>query len=116
MSGISTHILDLSLGLPAAGIHVALEREAPDDYAAAWIPCAAGSTNADGRLNPLLPVDEVLAGKHRLTFATAPYFKLLELPTLYPEIVITFIVAADHTSYHIPLLLSPFGYSTYRGT
>ncbi len=64
----------------------------------------------------MLAVEKVVAGKHRLTFATAAYFASLELPTLYPEIVITFLVAADETSYHIPLLLSPFGYTTYRGT
>ena len=116
MSGISTHILDTSLGLPAAGIQVTLERAAPDDYAAAWIHCASGTTDADGRCRPLFPADRVVAGTHRLHFATAPYFAALDQPTLYPSITITFLVAADGASYHIPLLLSPFGYSTYRGT
>ena len=116
MNGISTHVLDLSLGLPAAGVSVTLEREAPDDYAAPWCHCASAVTDPDGRANPLLAGEKVLAGKHRLTFHTAPYFAGLELPTLYPEITVTFLVAADGASYHIPLLLSPFGYSTYRGT
>ena len=116
MSGISTHVLDTALGLPAAGIQVTLEREAPDDYAVPWLPCGSALTDPDGRCNPLLPADKVVAGKHRLTFHTAPYFAALELPTLYPEITVTFLVAADGASYHIPLLLSPFGYTTYRGT
>ena len=116
MSGISTHVLDTSLGLPAAGVQVTLEREAPDDYAAAWVHCATGTTDPDGRCTPLLAADKILAGIHRLHFATAPYFAALDLPTLYPEITITFLVAADTASYHIPLLLSPFGYTTYRGT
>ena len=116
MSGISTHILDTSLGLPAAGIQVTLEREAPDEYAAPWAHCATAVTDPNGRINPLLPAEKVLAGIHRLRFATAPYFASLELPTLYPEIVITFLVAADQASYHIPLLLSPYGYTTYRGS
>ena len=115
MSGISTHILDTSLGLPAAGVQVTLEREAPEDYAAPWLPCASATTDQDGRCRPLLAAEKVVAGRHRLTFATGAYFASLELPTLYPEIAITFLVAGDGSSYHIPLLLSPFGYSTYRG-
>ncbi len=116
MSGISTHIIDTSLGLPAAGIQVTLEREAPDDYATPWFHCASAVTDPDGRCKPLLAAEKVLAGKHRLTFLTGPYFASLELPTLYPEIAITFLVAADGAEYHIPLLLSHFGYTTYRGT
>jgi 5-hydroxyisourate hydrolase len=116
MSGISTHILDTSLGLPAAGVQVTLEREAPEDYASPWIHCATRTTDADGRIKPLIPAEQVVAGTHRLHFATAPYFAELETPTLYPEITITFLVAADGASYHIPLLLNPFGYTTYRGT
>jgi 5-hydroxyisourate hydrolase len=116
MSGISTHILDTALGLPASGIHVILEREAPEDYASPWIHCATGTTDPDGRIKPLFAADKVLAGVHRLHFATGPYFASLGQPTLYPSITITFLVAADATSYHIPLLLSPFGYTTYRGT
>ena len=116
MSGISTHILDTSRGLPAAGVEVRLEREAPEDYAAPWFHCATATTDADGRCRPLLAHDKVLAGKHRLTFHTGPYFAVLQLETLYPEISITFVVTADQADYHIPLLLSPFGYSTYRGS
>lgn len=116
MSGISTHVLDTSLGQPAAGVQVTLEREAPDDYAAAWVPCASALTDEDGRCKPLLGAEKVVAGRHRLTFATGAYFASLALPTLYPEVIVNFQVGADGSSYHIPLLLSPFGYSTYRGS
>jgi 5-hydroxyisourate hydrolase len=116
MSGISTHILDTSLGRPAAGVHVLLEREAPEDYAAPWIHCATGITDEDGRCRPLLPVEMVVAGKYRLHFAIAPYFTARNQATLYPEITIAFLVEMDGSSYHIPLLLNPFGYTTYRGS
>ncbi len=116
MSGSSTHILDTSRGHPAAGVAVSLEREAPGDYASAWIPCASGITDSDGRCRPLLPAEQVVAGKHRLVFAVAPYFAGLRQATLYPEISITFLVEADGASYHIPLLLNAFGYATYRGS
>ena len=116
MSGISTHILDTSLGLPAAAVRVTLEREAPDDFATPWFPCASAATDSDGRCRPLLPPEQVKAGKHRMTFAVGPYFAATQRDTLYPEVIVTFMVAQDGESYHIPLLLSPFGYSTYRGT
>ena len=79
-------------------------------------PAPAPSPTADGRCRPLLAAENVQAGKHRLTFAVAPYFAATRRSTLYPEITITFLVAHAGESYHIPLLLSPFGYSTYRGT
>jgi 5-hydroxyisourate hydrolase len=116
MSGISTHILDTSLGRPAAGVQVTLEREAPDDYAAPWMHCATGVTDADGRCRPLLDAGKVVAGRHRLHFAVEPYFAALNQATLYPEITIAFVVESDGAGYHIPLLLNPFGYTTYRGS
>ena len=115
-NGISTHVLDLSLGMPAAGIRVRLEREAPDDYAAPWVHCASGVTDADGRCRPLLEAEKVHAGKHRLTFETVAYFAGLRQPAFFPEIAVTFLVEGDGAGYHVPLLLSPFGYSTYRGS
>ncbi len=116
MSGISTHVLDTSLGMPAAGVQVLLEREAPDDYAVPWVHCATGTTDADGRCAALLAADKVKAGTHRLHFATGAYFASLGQPAFYPEVVIAFEVGADGASYHVPLLLSPFGYTTYRGS
>ncbi len=108
MSGISTHVLDTSLGKPAAGIAVTLERWELD----AWLICASALTDPDGRVKALLAPAAVVAGRYRLTFATGPYF----VTTLYPEVTITFDVDSDYASYHIPLLLNPFGYTTYRGT
>ena len=111
MSGISTHVLNTALGKPAAGVPVTLERAAAE-----WTVCAQAFTDPDGRCRDLLVPDQVTAGRYRLLFNTAPYFAHLEQDTLYPEISITFEVASDGASYHIPLLLSPFGYTTYRGT
>jgi len=81
-----------------------------------WRTCASTSTDDDGRCPKLLVPALVVAGRFRLTFATAAYFERLNVPTLYPEVSITFNVGADHSSYHIPLLLNPCGYTTYRGT
>jgi 5-hydroxyisourate hydrolase len=110
MSGISTHILDTSLGKPAAGIPVILER-ADSQH---WLTCASTISDSDGRCSELLCPEKAIAGRYRLTFATAAYFAAQSRPALYPEISILFDVTADNT--HIPLLLSPYGYTTYRGT
>jgi 5-hydroxyisourate hydrolase len=112
MSGISTHILDTSRGKPAAGVAVMLEHH----QAGGWQRYAVATTDSDGRVNPLLPATEVLPGRYRLTFATGSYFGLKGEHTLYPEITITFDVAEGGGNYHLPLLLNPFGYTTYRGS
>jgi 5-hydroxyisourate hydrolase len=108
MSGISTHVLDLSLGKPGVGIDVVLEREG-----SGWQTVGRGRTNEDGRCAHLAP--EVEVGTYRLRFATGHYFANKGQTTLYPEIIVVFSAEAGG-QYHIPLLLSPFGYSTYRGT
>jgi 5-hydroxyisourate hydrolase len=112
MSGISTHILDTAKGRPAARVGVTLERLDLD----AWLVCATSETDGDGRCRGLLAVEKVLAGRYRLTFATGEYFARDGGHTIFPEVTITFEVAEDGGSYHIPLLLSGFGYSTYRGS
>ncbi len=112
MSGISTHILDTTVGRPAAGVPVILER-ADGQH---WLTCASAVTDVDGRCPQLLTADRVTAGRFRLTFATAAYFSARRETTLYPEVAITFNVAEANSSYHIPLLLNPFGYTTYRGS
>jgi 5-hydroxyisourate hydrolase len=112
MSGISTHVLDTSAGKPAVGIPVVLER-ADGQH---WSTVASCITDADGRCANLLAVENVHAGWFRLTFATAAYFAARQQATLYPEVSILFDVTADQSNYHIPLLLNPFGYTTYRGT
>lgn len=121
MSGISTHILDTTLGKPAVGVQVTLDRfgaEAGGIFtpAALWKTVGQSLTDADGRIRPLLPADRVKPGIYRLTFVTGPYFKQLGQTTLYPEITITFSVLPDQPNYHIPLLLNAYGYTTYRGT
>lgn len=112
MSGISTHVLDVAAGRPAPGMIVALARKDGD----VWGDCGGGQTDPDGRCRELLAANGVEKGLYRLTFQTGPYFACDERRTLYPEVTITFAVEVQGGSYHIPLLLSPFGYTTYRGS
>ena len=112
MSGISTHILDTSRGRPAAGVAVVLERFNRDG----WEVVAEGETDGDGRCRLLLDAAEVKPGKHRLLFLTEPYFAAQKLPTLYPEIAVVFTVREGEANFHLPLLLTPHSYTTYRGT
>ena len=110
---VSTHILDAMAGAPATGVSVSLSRQDPDQ---SWLLAEAGVTDADGRLRF---TTETPAGAYRLTFASGPYFADRGVPTFYPEVVITFAaVEADDAPghYHVPLLLSPYAYSTYRGS
>jgi 5-hydroxyisourate hydrolase len=107
VSHVTTHVLDSSLGRPAAGI--AVELQDPEGLA-----LATGVTDADGRVSALGP-DSLEPGPYRLVFATAPYFAATGTPTFYPRVTLDFTVA-DGAHYHVPLLLSPFAYSTYRGS
>lgn len=114
MSGITTHVLDLSLGRPAGGVMVKLELQ---QASGAWIALAQKPTDGDGRVKDLLdPGARLDAGAYRLTFATGPYFEKQGKPTFYPEVTVVFRVTEAGGHYHVPLLLSPFGYSTYRGS
>lgn len=111
MNGITTHVLDTARGRPAAGVPVALER-AVDGR---WEEVARGTTDAGGRARDLLtsaPDD----GRYRLTFDTGAYFGAVGDCGFYPEVSVTFVVEPGEEHYHVPLLLSPFGYSTYRGS
>ena len=111
--GISTHILDTTVGRPAAGIAVTLEREEGDS----WIKVNSTTTDQDGRCKHLLPESQTLnAGLHRVRFDTAAYFASRQIVTLYPFVEITFEVANPQEHYHIPLLLTANGYTTYRGS
>jgi 5-hydroxyisourate hydrolase len=113
LSGISTHILDIHLGRPAARVSVSLER----DKAGLWTPIARHTTDADGRVRQLLPEATPLRpGQYRLTFETAAYFDALGVAALYPLVQIVFTVRDAGGHYHIPLLLAANGYSTYRGS
>jgi len=113
MSQLTTHILDTTLGRPAAGVAIALHEPAGPD---AWREIARGTTNADGRIPDLLPPAQRLApGVYKLKFFTREYFERMSTPHFYPIVEIYFTVA-DDAHYHVPLLLNPFGYSTYRGS
>lgn len=103
MAGITTHVLDTALGRPAAGVPITLHRG--DTL------LAEGHTDADGRMRVLAP-EEVTAGTYRLTFHTHAY----NPDGFFPAVTIEFRVADTAQHYHVPLLLSPFGYSTYRGS
>ena len=111
---VSTHILDTAAGRPAAGVSVELSLR--DDDGRSWRSVEAGVTDADGRIRFAA---ETVSGVYRLTFATGLYFSDHGLVGFYPEVVITFsIVTFDGAPghYHVPLLLSPYSYSTYRGS
>lgn len=114
MSAITTHVLDTSTGKPAAGIPVVLEHRT---HTAGWQRQAEGLTDSDGRIKELLATNHVFtAGHYRLTYDVGPYFLTREVESFFPQITVTFVVKDAHQRYHVPLLLSPFGYSTYRGS
>lgn len=109
MSGITTHVLDTSRGRPAGGIPLLLEIQEEGG----WREIGRALTHEDGRAE-LLPV--VAPGIYRLTFGIETYFRAQETEGFYPEAVIAFHVRDANQHYHVPLLLSPYGYSTYRGS
>lgn len=120
MSGVSCHVLDIGLGRPAAGVPVRLERRArpaaPAGASESWELLGQGMTNADGRVTGLEGAASLASGEHRITFETGHYLQRTGQQVFYPEVQVRFVVAAPVERYHIPLLLSPFGYSTYRGS
>ncbi|MFC3995496.1 hydroxyisourate hydrolase [Nocardiopsis sediminis] len=113
MSHVTTHVLDTALGRPAAGVQVVLE--AADATRTRWSPIASGITDADGRITDLGP-DRLSAGVHRLVFDTGRYFADTGRTGFYPEVTVAFDLTDEDAHHHVPLLLSPFGYSTYRGS
>jgi 5-hydroxyisourate hydrolase len=114
MATISTHILDLARGAPAGGVAVALAVQNTDE---SWADLSHAWTDEDGRVKPFFLVGEpVSSGTYRLVFDTESYFSALDINCFFPQVTIVFKVddAAQH--YHVPLLISPYGYSTYRGS
>ena len=115
---ITTHVLDTSIGRPAAGVRVILERGGkPSD----WQLVGHGETDSDGRLRTLMDEEAPLdPGLYRLVFDTRRYFEVRKVRAFYPSVIVMFEVADEPSSrqenYHLPLLLSPFGYTTYRGS
>ncbi|HMP88674.1 MAG TPA: hydroxyisourate hydrolase [Kiritimatiellia bacterium] len=113
-SPITTHVLDTATGSPASGVPVRLYYEESPDK---WMILATGITNDDGRVGELLPVDHSLKpGKYRMRFNTEEYFMANQVTGFYPYADVVFVITDTRPHYHIPLLLSPFGYSTYRGS
>jgi 5-hydroxyisourate hydrolase len=110
-SPLTTHVLDVAKGLPAAGVPVRLDRQ----DAGAWKPLAEGVTNADGRCPDLLKEGALPKGVYRLSFDTRAYWQAQGQRGFYPFVDVVFEVS-DARHHHVPLLLSPFGYSTYRGS
>ena len=114
MSAITTHILDTSLGAPAANVGVTLEHV--DPYGATQV-LGQSRTDQDGRVRDLLAEGVTLeAGRYRLTFDVGAYFTATRRETFYPDVTITFDVRDPAQHYHVPLLVSPWSYSTYRGS
>lgn len=113
MSTISTHILDTAGGHPAEGVPLVLEARTDEG----WRPIGGGTTNHDGRVRDLLNDGESLdVGMYRMTFETGVYFEKSGTRGFYPVVRVVFEVQAPDEHYHVPLLLSPYGYSTYRGS
>lgn len=114
MSAITTHVLDVSEGKPASGVPVLLEQRSNKD---AWKELGKGATDPDGRVRDLLPKSAALSkGDYRLTFDTGAYFRAGGTKAFYPSVSVVFEISETGEHYHVPLLLSPFGYSTYRGS
>jgi 5-hydroxyisourate hydrolase len=106
---LSTHVLDATSGRPAAGVHVSLRSS--DD----WVLLAGAATDTDGRI-AAFDTDDIGAGRYCLVFETGGYFGERGVATFYPEVVVSFEITEAGAHHHVPLLLSPFAYSTYRGS
>jgi 5-hydroxyisourate hydrolase len=111
MSTLSTHVLDAASGQPAAGMRVGLDRRDGDR----WQPLGEGVTDDDGRVRDLA-AGGLGAGVHRLFFATGDWFAATGQTGFYPEVSVVFEVTDPNRHYHVPLLLSPYAFSTYRGS
>jgi 5-hydroxyisourate hydrolase len=113
VSQITTHILDTARGCPASGVTITLSRLEQG----VWTEIGSGKTNEDGRVTGLYAQDTVHdAGTYRMHFAVSQYFEAIEAPVFYPWAEVVFNIDGNGQHYHIPLLISPFGYSTYRGS
>ena len=113
MSTLSSHVLDTASGRPARGVPVRLEAL---DAGGDWKTLADAVTDDDGRVRRLPPEGPLPAGTYRVTFDTRAYLEAAGRPVFYPRVDVVFVVGAGAEHYHIPLILSPFGYSTYRGS
>jgi 5-hydroxyisourate hydrolase len=115
VSRITTHVLDIAIGCPAAGVPVVLARAAPEGER--WEVVGRGVTDVDGRQGDLAPDGRRLAGgRYRLTFDTGAYFTRTGRRAFFPEVAVVFAIDEGAEHQHVPLLLAPYGYSTYRGS
>jgi len=113
MTQITSHILDTSAGRPAAGVKINLSQQKGPD----WISLGSALTNNDGRVSDFTGNDAILAGGiYKLTFELSDYYSNLGQSSFYPYVDVVFEIDADGQHYHVPLLLNPYGYSTYRGS
>jgi 5-hydroxyisourate hydrolase len=112
VSGLTTHVLDTAGGRPAAGMAVTVEARDGEG----WARIGGGVTDADGRVPGLVASGALAAGVHRLTFATGDWFEAEGITGFYPEVAIVCRIEDPAAHYHVPLLVSPYGYSTYRGS
>jgi len=112
-SPITTHVLDTARGRPAEGVRITLEGRVS---AGVWTLLGEGHTDADGRLRTLLAPGALAAGVYRLTFFTGAYHEALGAKGFYPIVPVEFEVTDPTQHHHVPLLLAPFGFSTYRGS
>ncbi|HVJ92080.1 MAG TPA: hydroxyisourate hydrolase [Labilithrix sp.] len=112
MKSASTHVLDIHRGRPAQGVAVTLERKEESGYTR----IRDAVTDADGRVKELVPEGQLTSGTYRITFDTGAYFARENVEGFYPEASIVFVVRDAAAHYHVPLLLSAHGYSTYRGS
>ncbi|WES67489.1 hydroxyisourate hydrolase [Superficieibacter sp. HKU1] len=109
---LSVHILDQQTGKPAANVEVVLEQKNNDG----WQQLNTGHTDKEGRIKALWPEQEAKPGDYRVTFKTKPYFDSKKQESFFPEIPVEFHISKTNEHYHVPLLLSQYGYSTYRGS
>ncbi|WP_338489116.1 hydroxyisourate hydrolase [Pseudomonas trivialis] len=110
---LSVHVLNLENGLPSAGVNVTLEQHVGEQ----WQSLSAGITNQQGRIAELFPANRSMTpGEYRVVFKTGDYYKKANRETFFPEVPVIFQVKQADQHYHIPLLLSPYGFSTYRGS
>jgi 5-hydroxyisourate hydrolase len=113
VSAITTHVLDVSIGRPAPGVAISLEYRDGEQ----WSAIGSGVTDTDGRLRTLVPEGAQLrAGTYRLVFDTGSYFLSNGTQTFFPSVIVTFELGQGASHHHVPLLVSPFGYSTYLGS
>lgn len=123
MTQITSHILDTSLGAPAQGVAISLLQQQADE---SWNVLGSGETNADGRVSDFMANNvtgndvekkhALPAGIYKLSFKLSDYYKKLNTASFYPYAEVVFEISGDGQHYHVPLLLNPFGYSTYRGS